>query len=107
VEELEAVDSESGGDPGGMEPDGASPDETGPAGAQSGAGSDDDGVEVLEEVPPEAASAGSLPDIEGMAGSFSEGTSGDIGDLEPEKKGSGEDTAMMARAIQTVLKREG
>lgn len=75
-------------------------------------GGADDGIGELEEADaespdevPETASSGSLPDIEGFSGDFSEAPLGDSDD-EETSEGSGEDPEIMARAIRTVLKRE-
>lgn len=81
-------------------------DETGTRSAQPEGALDPRGEpEDLEEAAPEAASGGSLPDIEGFSGDFSEAPVNDDGD-EESSEGSGEDPEMMARAIRTVLKRE-
>lgn len=60
--------------------------------------------EELEEAPPEAGSTSSLPDIDGFSGSFEESKGTD--EIIDSGESSGEDTASMARAIRTVLKRE-
>lgn len=59
----------------------------------------------VTEAMPEVASAGSLPDIEGFSGSFSEPGGGAQVEEEPTS-GSSDDASTMARAIRTVLKRE-
>ena len=88
----------------GTEPNGET--ET-PTQRDAGEGSLDGGAapEDLEEAAPEAASTGSLPDIEGFSGDFSEAPTNDSED-EESSGDSGEDPEMMARAIRTVLKRE-
>jgi hypothetical protein len=64
-----------------------------------------DASESVDEQTPETASTGSLPDIEGFSGDFSEAPASDSDD-EDTSEASGEDPQMMARAIRTVLKRE-
>ena len=95
IEELDAADPDEEG--GGVDPDS-------PLAAATGGEESGDEPETLEEAPPEAASAGSLPDIGGFAGSFEESGASEM-PAEPAE-GSDEDAASMARAIRTVLKRE-
>ncbi len=97
IEELDPADPDEAGS--GYDPE--SPLAAATAGGSDGGG---DEPETLEEAPPETESAGSLPDIEGFAGSFADGGSSEA-PIE-SSEGSGEDTASMARAIRTVLKRE-
>lgn len=95
VTELEEADSEPSGET------------ATPASRDAGEGSLDgrEAPEDLEEAAPEAASTGSLPDIEGFSGDFSEAAMDDSED-EESSGDSGEDPEVMARAIRTVLKRE-
>ena len=95
VTELEEADTEPSGET------------ATPASRDAGEGSLDgrEAPEDLEEAAPEAASTGSLPDIEGFSGDFSEAPTDDSED-EESSGDSGEDPEVMARAIRTVLKRE-
>ncbi|MFW5718336.1 MAG: hypothetical protein ACOC0E_12925, partial [Spirochaetota bacterium] len=95
VAELEEADTEPSGET------------ASPASRDAAEGSLDgrEAPEDLEEAAPEAASTGSLPDIEGFSGDFS-GAPMDDSEDEESSGDSGEDPEVMARAIRTVLKRE-